>query len=161
MRFQDEPRDNVQSPLPIVRCRPGRPLGVILCQNRWRGLDTHYWRKRTIPCVGLATCEPCQANQAARWQGFIICQSTKSKTFALLTFTPGVLQTLREALDTYGTLVGVELVLSRLGDRINAPLTANVAGVHKVALEFPTSKLDDCLKRLFAANARRPVDTIS
>lgn len=147
--FQNSPPSDTRSPLPIVRCRPGRPLEVVACCAMFRGIDTHYLNGATFICSGVESCVGCQANFEPRWQGYVIVRQLGGTNFAILQFTPIAGKVMEDWCRNGKSLLGARMRLTRLGNHLNAPLSCRTMGTEHGVKEFSTEVLEHCLERIY------------
>jgi len=151
MRFMNTPPSDQGLPLPILRCPITKPLRTIIACSEFRGLQTHYLNRQTIPCTNGPECPGCDRNMIPRWQGFVIICSENRERHGLLQFTPPVAAILlRSAVGATG-LGGLDVTLRRLGGRINSPLTCIVNGHIDGISPFSVKQLETAIERIFAA----------
>lgn len=159
--FTNHPPEDVNFPLPIVRCRPSQPLDVAIAVREYRGVMTHYLGGRTVVCHDPDRCLGCEANMLPRWQGYAICESSLSKTWAVLQFTPMAATVLDRGSQGYNGILGIQIRLTRLGSRPNSPLHCKITGMKPDVREWSEEQLESIVQRLFSKDHCPSVDTIS
>lgn len=147
--FQNVPPTDTASPLPIIRCRPKRPLEVVVCSRELRGLPTHHLNGVTFICSGVESCPGCQRNHSPRWQGFFVVRSNRDQNYAILQFTPIAGKILCLSKCPKNGLLGLRVRFNRLGTNVNSPLNAHVMGREHGVQEFSAECLEKCLRRIF------------
>jgi len=154
MEFTNDPPTNPVLPLQLLRAKPNKPLDCKLCNRTYVGLDTHYIGGATRACLKLPDCAGCKEGMAARWQGYVIVQSTSGNKFALLQFTPIVGLTLRKISTGTTGLLGICIRLTRLGPRRNSPLDCQTIGYDAECAEWSLRRLERIVQALFPDNWR-------
>lgn len=113
--------------MPIIRVRPGSDLKVVIQSKCWYGRMTHYVNKRTVLCTEENDCDFCPM-AIGLWKGFAVVRAFSSDRLALLSMTPPVVPTLLSAMAGRPSAAGLTVVFSRLGSRLNAPLSCQTYG---------------------------------
>jgi len=135
--------------LPIIRCHSRGHLIVVIVCPQYTGVLTHWIDGETQLHRADGPCEGCDANQAPRWQGFVIVEAVDGDRHRLLQFTPPVARVLdRQPTKTHG-LSGVVAKLQRDGGNRNSPLNCQIVDVHDVEPRFDMRQLEMAVARLF------------
>jgi len=150
--FNNSPPVDQSMALPVVRCKPGKPLHIAFAVKWFRGVKTHHLHRTTMVCQGGPSCPGCTENMAPRWQGYIIVSSMQSDSFALLQFTPGVARYLEQHVPQSGGLVGRTGTFSRTGTRPNSPLAFSLSAVRVDVKEWSFIQLETFVVRLLGAS---------
>lgn len=138
--------------LPILRCTGAGTLDAILVCHSYTGVLTHWIGEETTLHTQSGPCAGCDANQAPRWQGFVIVQSTQSGTHRLLQFTPPVAKTLDGYQRKQYGLSGLTVRLTRAGRERNSPLCAEITDRVQLTPHFSVEQLEEAVSRLFRSN---------
>ncbi len=126
--------------------------GILLCKA-WRGINTHWYGKRTIACCGTENCPACDVGQKPVRKFYIVAKSLRTQNEAIVMLTPPAAgQILKHARLSTGVR-GLEIVLGRAADRNTSPMTGRVCAYHHDTAEFPVDRLERILLRIFADNA--------
>jgi len=112
IRFTDPPTSDLEAPR-LLRVKPGPELRVQLLNEKYVGIDTHYWGGHTIACPGEATCKACRQGLISVWGGFIFCQLWGGGRIAVLALTPVMAANMLLHRDETHGLLGMKVALSR------------------------------------------------
>lgn len=149
--FTPTPPEESLCALPIIRCLGRGYLDVIVVTEKYTGVMTHWIDDATALHTTVVACPGCEANQAPRWQGFAIVQSTESGYHRLLQFTPPVARVLDAHRAKSDSLCGVTARLHRSGSNRNSPLHAEVIDYAEDKPHFSHKQLEEAVARLFRA----------
>lgn len=115
----------------------GRDIWTILSEQLY-GCSTHYYRRRTQPCVGDG-CEICASGQPRRWYGWLVGYDVARREKVIVEVPPGVALALRAYRGQVGNLRGHCICLSRRNKKENGPVKAEFA-----AGKFASELLPPC-----------------
>lgn len=90
------------------------------------GCGTHYYRRRTQPCVGDG-CSICADGQPRRWYGWLVGYDVARREKVLVEVPPGVAIALRAYRGQVGNLRGHVIRLSRRNKKENGPVRGEFA----------------------------------
>lgn len=112
--------------IPIKRAPTlGHEIWTILSEQL-TGCSTHYYRRRTQPCVG-AECPICAEGQPRRWYGWLVGYDVARREKVLVEVPPGVALALRAYRGQVGNLRGHVIRLSRRNKKENGPVRGEFA----------------------------------
>lgn len=111
----------------------GADVWTILSEQLY-GCSTHYYRRRTQPCVG-DQCEICAGGQPRRWYGWLVGYDVARREKVLVEVPPGVALALRAYRGQVGNLRGHVIRLARRNKKENGPVKAEF-GPGKFASEL-------------------------
>jgi len=147
--FTPSPPTEALCSLPIIRCHSRGHLIVVMVCPDYTGVLTHWIDGETQLHRADGPCEGCDANQAPRWQGFIIVEARDGGRHRLLQFTPPVARVLdRQPQNAHG-LSGTVAKLQRDGRNRNSPLHCEIVEVKSQYARFDTHQLEEAVARLF------------
>lgn len=107
--------------LPVKRApTKGADVYTILSEQLV-GCWTHFYRRRTQPCVGEA-CSICAEQSPRRWYGWLIGFDVARREKSLVEVPPGVALALRAYREQVGNLRGHCMQLSRRNSKENGPV---------------------------------------
>lgn len=116
----------------IFRAPVGKTARLVCMSTRHFSVMTHYWKRRTIPCLQVA-CDPCVAKREARWTGFFLARDYSTPKTLLIQFTDFDCDELLQVEAQTGTLRGIVVNLFRNAKRNNG----------SVSLRVETSRIDE------------------
>lgn len=120
----------------IRRASHERGLLLVLVSTDLYGIRTHFWNRRTGPCL-RAACRACDEGQLSRWTGYVQAVDAKDGGQVLFEFTEAAAPTLAAAFDKYKSLRGLSVIATRTAPRANAKVHLTVKGLHSRAHELP------------------------
>lgn len=120
----------------IKRASHESSLLLCLISSDIFGIRTHYFNKRTMPCV-RAYCEPCNRHQTSRWTGYLQAVDAKNGSRVLFEFTPAAAATFDQAHKDRGTLRGLNVIAGRTSNKINAKVQVTIKGMSDKAHVLP------------------------
>lgn len=153
LQFVDEPQEVVHKPMAIVVCKPTQRVDCIILVRRLAGVQTHWFGGHTIACCGTDNCPACQANYAPVWKGFFVAFGMMSGDKALVMVTEGAYEALGQHVQHKNGLLGLRVVITRQGRRVNSPMCLGTFGRVPDYPEYPQAALFQMVSRIFAANA--------
>ncbi len=149
--FTPSPPTDRLCALPIIRRHSRGHLIVVLVCAEYTGVLTHWIDGETMLHRADGPCEGCDANQAPRWQGFIIVAHAEGGRHRLLQFTPPVARVLDQQPANAHGLSGTVAKLQRDGRERNSPLICDIVEVKNQFAHFDTTQLELAVARLFRA----------
>lgn len=137
--FDEAPPDEMGPVGLAVKRAPsiGADIWTILSEQLL-GCGTHYYRRRTQPCVG-SDCPICAEGQSRRWYGWLIGYDPGKRIKVLVEVPPGVAIALRTYRGHVGNLRGHVIRLSRRNRKENGPVVGEFA-----AGKFASELLPPC-----------------
>jgi hypothetical protein len=128
MTANGKPPKGVYSPYEVVKVLPGKPVKFISVVSQWEDVHTHWYGRHSVKCPGAEKCELCKVRNAVAWKGYLLGTAPSGGAVAIFQITPLGFQSLEEASETPGGLLGAVILLTRQGKRENSPLTAELKG---------------------------------
>lgn len=122
----------------LIRAPAKGSLKITCLSDRAIGRGTHYFGRRTIPCIGMANgCKPCAELQIARWTGWIAAKNVKAGTLHVVEFTGDPGAQLKRQREEQGSLRGLQMEFFRTGGLVNSPVRVRTHGQHPEAYALP------------------------
>jgi len=126
MQWKDRPPAPTEfGGIRLGRVQPGKDYEAIITSESMAGHDTHWWKRRTVPCTA-PDCTACCEGTPARWHGYLSVFSTRTRIHSVLELTSLAAASVAEYEDRHGTLRGALLSASRLGNRPNSPVHVTI-----------------------------------
>lgn len=144
IRFSDCPTNDLEAPK-LLRVRPGPPLRVQLLNERYVGLDTHYWGGHTVACPGEMSCKACGDGLIAVWSGFIFCQLEVGSRVAVLALTPVMGATITTQSRGTTGLLGMKVTFGRKTKAANSGV---ISSFHGWAKSFDAQSIERLIMRV-------------
>lgn len=134
--FFDEGPEESAAPLglPVVRAPHKGCLVLTILSDHVLGCWTHFYRRRTQPCMG-AECTICPHENTRRWYGWIIGYDVVRREKKLMEIPASVAINLRAYRAERSTLRGHSLKLFRKNDKSNGPVVGAI-GQPKIDLSL-------------------------
>lgn len=144
IHFKEAPTTDLEAPK-LIRVRPGPPLRVVLLNEKYVGLDTHYWGGHTVSCPGAETCKACRSGLIPVWSGFIFCQLWDGGRIGVLAITPvmGAMFTMRA--NGRSGLLGMKVALRRKTKEPNSGVLTDFHGFNE---EFDSQSIERLIRRV-------------
>jgi hypothetical protein len=124
----------------IKRASHERPLQLVIVSHDLFGIRTHFWQRRTGPCLKVG-CEACAKHQLSRWNGYLLALQVPSNERVIFEFTPAAAVTLDALFKEAGTLRGLKLLAGRAGGKLNGKVQVTSQGftpnTHKLPADEP------------------------
>lgn len=143
----------------ILRAGTGTTPALVVLSDKVVGAELHWWNGRSTPHI-KGKCPACDAKRPAVWKGYIAVYNPKTHQINILELTPCCIDPLAVYRQTFGSLKGALITLSRPGTKKNGRLTATITPSN-----FPQSSLPLCpdvrAALVFMWSARRQQDDIS
>lgn len=112
----------------IIRRAPAEgTMKLVLLSREILGLQTHFYLGRTGPCL-RDKCDACRRNHLARWKGYLLAKDVSTMSQIVFEFTPPGVKSLVDAQKTYGTMRGLQIIVSRIGKKANSRVNIFVKG---------------------------------
>jgi hypothetical protein len=144
IRFIDCPSPDLEAPK-LLRVKPGAQLQVKLLNEKYAGLDTHYWGGHTVACPGEDTCKACGNGLVAVWSGFIFVQLWDGGRIAVLALTPVMGATLTMRRHETNGLLGMKVGFRRKTKEPNSGVLTQFFG-HST--EFDQQSIERLIMRV-------------
>jgi hypothetical protein len=112
--------------LPVVRAPSKGKLSFVLLSDAVRGTWTHYFRRRTQPCMG-DQCQICPLENTRRWYGWLVGFNAPRREKVLLEVPAGVALNLKAWRAERGSLRGCSLTLFRANSKENGPVRGSIS----------------------------------
>lgn len=139
MRWTTDPPPATElSNFRLVRVQAGRPTGGVILSAKPVGHYTHYYRKRTMPCIG-ERCEACRDGNSPRWYGYLFVWNHVTHVQSVLELPAS---TVRALLDRYNHLTtwrGCTIVTERVPNKPNGRVHATIRDTISTHPDLPTS----------------------
>jgi hypothetical protein len=146
---------NTRHAMPVVRTRPGKTLAVVISSDGWLTIKVHWNGKRNVLCHGADICDYCKT-RLPQYQFFVTCERLSDHAPGLLQMPAGVSLVLaklqREEVSVFGRVCN----LTRLGTRINSPVSLVILGAEKVIRPVFEDELREHVKRVFQERVSTP-----
>lgn len=127
--ISDRPdKDSLPPPWEIKRADPNKPLMMVCVSSKIVGTHTHFFEKRTQPCV-KTDCKGCAAGRRREWHGYLLAQDAKDMRKWCVELTAVGAQPLVDAFDVYHSLRGVQFILERAERKANGKVLTTVRGM--------------------------------
>lgn len=125
----------------IDRVPVGAYFTGVVISPRYAGWPTHWYNKRTIPCIGPAKgCRCASTILSHRWVGMIQWIMGERSSQTILELTPRAGNRLKEILEKRGTLRGLRLQVQRERATLRSPITLTIIGEHESPEQLPSEK---------------------
>jgi len=118
---------------PLIRCKPDDRRRWVILSREIVGLDTHYWKGRTVPHV-KQDCPACADKRPFRWYGFLACLSP-GWTKVVHEITPSVCEALEIYAKDHGTIRGSVIEMRRTRGKVNGRIIATLKPIEGVPVE--------------------------
>lgn len=102
----------------IRRVKVRETLVVTLFSDKIFGIRTHFWNRRTAPCLTTG-CPACEHHQVSRWQGYLLGGDHATQEKIVLEVTAAAAPPLLRVYADTRSLHGLVIKCSRVGDRPN------------------------------------------
>lgn len=130
------PTDHARFALPLLRTpAKGKLLGLIT-SPAFVGLDTHFWKGHTTPCLA-PNCEACEKGMAATWHGYLAIFWPPTGRQSLFEFTAQAGLAIQEHLLKTGTLRGTNLSAQRAHSRANSRVLITLTPQKDLSITLP------------------------
>jgi hypothetical protein len=120
----------------LERCGARDVLKMIVLSEKTLMVATHFVGRSSKPCRAV-DCEGCKRRLETRWNGYLAIILLPNKVKCLVEYTEGSQPPLLEAQHRFGSIRGVQLVMSRPRKRDNAPMLLQVSGRLENTFELP------------------------
>lgn len=127
IRFCDPPKDDFEAPQ-LYRVKGVKPIQCLLLNDKYVGLDTHFWGGHTIACPGSDTCRACGEGLVAVWGGFIFAQTWERGKVTVLALTPVMAAMLLSNVEDSRGLLGMKVTFRRKTEAANSGVLTNFHG---------------------------------
>jgi len=118
IRWNDAPEDDqIRVTFDICRTPPNGSLILDLTCERVFGTCVHFYGGRTVPHTPDEGCEPCQKQREYVWKGYLSAINKKLNDHVIWECTAPIGIRLKAACHTLGSLRGLRIVVSRVGNR--------------------------------------------
>jgi hypothetical protein len=126
MQWKDRPPAPTEfGGIRLGRVQPGKDYEALITCESMAGHDTHWWKRRTVPCTA-PDCAACCEGTPARWHGYLSVYSTRTRINSVLELTSLAAASVAEYEDRHGSLRGALLRANRLGNRPNSPVSVTI-----------------------------------
>jgi hypothetical protein len=126
MEWRDRPPAPTEfAGIRIGRVQKGKDYEAIITSEAMVGHNTHWYKRRTIPCTA-PDCAACCEATPARWHGYLSVWSTRTRIHNVLELTALAAASVAEYADRHGSLRGALLRASRIGNRDNSPVSVTI-----------------------------------
>lgn len=109
----------------LIRVATGKDFEGIITSNGLVGHDTHWWKRRTVPCTS-PDCAACCDGTPARWHGYISVYCTRNHAHYVLEMTSLAAAAVDDFAERHGDLRGSLIRAARQGNRPNSPVAIAV-----------------------------------
>jgi hypothetical protein len=144
IRFTELKAPDLEAPK-LVRIKPGPPLQLKLLNEKYVGLDTHYWGGHTVACPGEDSCKACSDGLIAVWSGFIFAQLWDGGRVAVLALTPVMAATLTMRRQKIAGLLGMKVAFVRKSKRPNSGV---LTSFHGTASDYDAQTIERLIMRV-------------
>jgi hypothetical protein len=146
--------------LPVVRSRPGQVLAVVISSDGWMTVQVHWNGKRNVLCHGRHICEHCKT-RLPQYQFWVTCERLSDHAPGLLQVPAGCSEVLARLQRENESVFGRVCNLTRMGTRINSPVSLVTLGFQKVIRPVSEDELREHVERVFQEKvscSTRPVE---
>lgn len=144
IRFTDAPTTDFEAPK-LFRVKPGKAVELQLLNERYVGLETHYWGGHTIACPGEKTCKAHASGLMSVWSGFIFCQLWGGGRVAVLALTPVMAATLTMRARKVHGLLGMKVSFAR---KTKEPNSGVLTKFHGFTTDQDTQSIERLIMRV-------------
>jgi len=136
--------------VPIVSPRPHQKLACVITSDTWVGTYTHFYDRRTHPCLGDAdNCEGCRRRHAKRWKAYLAGVMIPGHRNVIIELTVNALDSCHALRHDRHQLRGKKITLWRRGDARNAPVMCMLETIKGIEHLPPAFDLMDSLCRVW------------
>lgn len=136
-RFERVPEELNSPGAYILRRTPhDRQGNYVSVSADFIGIRTHFFNKRTCPCLKFA-CPACDAGNRARWNGYLLVVDKKDQMLVIFEFTSRIVRNIDDHIKLIGTMRGTEFLCFRPSGKVNGGLSIQIKGVHPKATSLP------------------------
>lgn len=125
-----------QSDWQMMRAKADHPQLFVCVSSVHLGCYTHFYKRQTIPHRNVG-CKPCKAGFERRWKGYVLGVAIKNGAHVIVEISPPSAMQLIQYRTEYGTLRGLNLILSRTSDRPNAKISITHKGMYHAPQKLP------------------------
>lgn len=157
--FQRRPDEGIKpKQWRLRRCRAGERLVGMCLSGDVIGGYTHWFRGRTIPCLGDELCEACPQAIAKRWHAWFGALINKQTERVIIEITLGAMQPFDEWRRKHTTLRGAIFELSRKDSRANGELFVKLRHSNSELVDVPHCEhLREMLFRMWEVPAEQQI----
>lgn len=123
--FGAVPEGGCEGPIGIdlLRAKCGKPILGIALSDGIVGAWTHYFRRRTSPCVGEG-CEACGSQSPRRWLGYVALFDESTQKPFMVELTVAAARQLTRDFAEMRTMRGAWVIIERMSKRPNGRVVA-------------------------------------